>query len=110
MYKRQAGTSAIGTIKPDGARVEFVNLYMPYVEQKTTDLIVTKHISFPQGYVYDGEDSFHFTLKLEGNAYANESYTIKDSDTGEEVKEARTDENGRFTLKGGQSAVFKRCV
>ena len=30
--------------------------YMPYVEQKTTDLIVTKHISFPQGYVYDGED------------------------------------------------------
>ena len=31
-----AGTSAIGTIKPDGARVEFVNLYMPYVEQKTT--------------------------------------------------------------------------
>ena len=84
-----------------------MNLYMPYVEQKTTDLIVTKHISFPQGYVYDGEDSFHFTLKLEGNAYANESYTIKDSDTGEEVKEARTDENGRFTLKGGQSAVFK---
>ena len=102
-----AGTSAIGTIKPDGARVEFVNLYMPYVEQKTTDLIVTKHISFPQGYVYDGEDSFHFTLKLEGKAYADEAYTIKNSDTGEEVKEARTDENGRFTLKGGQNAVFK---
>ena len=80
---------------------------MPYVEQKTTDLIVTKHISFPQGYVYDGEDSFHFTLKLEGKAYADEAYTIKNSDTGEEVKEARTDENGRFTLKGGQNAVFK---
>lgn len=102
-----AGTSAVGTIKPDGARVEFVNLYVPYVEKKTTDLVVTKHIAYPQGYVYDEETSFNFTLKLEGKPYANEIYTIKNSDTGEELKEARTDANGKFSLQGGQSATFK---
>ena len=102
-----AGTSAVGTIKPDGARVEFVNLYVPYVEKKTTDLVVTKHIAYPQGYVYDKETSFDFTLKLEGKPYANEIYTIKNSATGEELKEARTDANGKFSLQGGQSAIFK---
>ena len=102
-----AGTSATGTIKPDGSRVEFVNLYVPNVEKKTTDLVVTKRISYPQGYVFEEETSFHFILKLEGKPYANEIYTIKDNVSGEELKEVRTDETGKFTLKGGQSAVFK---
>lgn len=100
------GTSALGTIPSEGARVVFTNLYVPRSEGKLTNLTVTKKIAFPEGYLFPGETSFQYTLKLDGEAYANEIFRIRDDRTSEIVGESTTDAGGVFTLPAGCTALF----
>lgn len=104
------GLPAVGTIPPKGTRVEFTNQYLPTgEEEKTTSLVVRKSVSFPEGFAAPETPDFTFQLTLDGKKYSGETYTIRDTDTGDILGTGVTGtgtEEGCFTLKGGQSAVF----
>ena len=101
------GTSAVGTIPSEGTRVTFTNLYLPKTQGRTTDLTVTKSIAFPEGYAYPEEVSFGYTLKVNGTAYGNESYQIREDASREIIGEGQTDGEGHFTLAAGCTAIFE---
>lgn len=101
------GLPAVGTIEPKGSLVEFENLYTPSgtdVTAETMTFVVSNSISFPKGYTPWEAPDFHFTIKVDGEAYAGRSYTVTATDGSEET--FTTDDNGGFTLKGGQTATF----
>ncbi len=110
---------AAGTVDKDGTLVEFTNTYYPpdTTTSEPTEIYVYKSVYYPTGYevpVFD--DDFTFSIEVDGELYANQSYTVYDSSTDEEVTiygddgetevTPTTDSNGQFTLKAGQYAVF----
>jgi len=101
------GAPASGVVPPGGAVVEFKNLYEPGGTGKDTDLMIRKTVSFPEGYEPWETPDFTFRLKLKGQAWADEKYEVQDTESGYVLKEGITDKNGTFTLKGGQTAVFR---
>lgn len=102
-----AGGAAIGTIPKEGGAAYFTNTYIPDdPDIQTTKLQVQKSVTFPDGYELPEPPDFPFALKLKGKAYANETYTITDTATGETLGTGTTDAEGNFTLKGGQTATF----
>jgi len=98
---------AVGTMVPNGKGEEFINTYVdiPPPGNEVTTLRVEKNIVFPRRYELPETPDFQFVLELDGKAYSNEPYMIVDVD-GRSEEQGSTDENGRFTLKGGESAVF----
>lgn len=106
------GAAAVGTVTAKGARAEFTNLYQPSEIGGKTRLEVRKTVSFPAGYEAPETPAFPFQATLDGKAYANEPFVVKDTATGKEIpaKEGETrvtDANGAFFLRGGQTAVFE---
>ena len=97
------GAAAAGTVTAKGAWARFVN--QP-TTGGTVGLTIQKTVSFPAGYTAPETPDFSFRLEIGGEPYGNEPYTIVDLESGLEVGESSTDSAGRFTLKGGQSAVF----
>lgn len=110
---RPAGGGAAGTVKPKGSSVVFENLYNPLVDDpsvETTTLVITNIISFPDGYTPWETGDFTFSVQVGGKALANEPYTITNTADGREVDKRTTDENGNFTLGGGQTATFEEVA
>lgn len=106
------GAAAVGTVTAKGARAEFTNLYQPSGTGGKTRLEVRKTVSFPAGYEAPETPAFPFRIKMDGKAYANEPFVVKDTATGKEIpaKEGETrvtDAEGIFSLRGGQTAVFE---
>ena len=99
------GLPAAGTMDPNGNGEVFINTYLPPGENETTTLRIEKLIVFPNGYELPETPDFTFLLELEGKPYKGEPFTIIGPD-GLTAGTGTTDENGKFTLKGGQSAVF----
>ena len=104
------GGAASGTTTTEGAAVVFTNQYLPPSTEETyTKLTVTKRISFPEGYQLPPDaEEFGYTLELNGKPYANEPYTVTDTETGEKVGTGTTDQKGHFLLDGGQTAAFEK--
>lgn len=101
------GAPASGVVPPGGAVVEFKNLYEPGGTGTDTDLMIRKTVSFPAGYEPWETPDFAFRLKLGGQPWAHEKYEVQDTESGQVLEEQTTDKDGRFTLKGGQTAVFR---
>ena len=102
-----AGTSLRGTVAPTGSSAEFTNLYEPTVSgQDTADLKIVKNVSYPGGYELPESASFGFVLKIGGQAYANQPYTVMDNSSEEVVSTGQTDAEGRFVLPQNTTAVF----
>lgn len=97
---------AIGTVTDKGASVVFKNRYIPKDSSKTADFVITKTVSFPDGYEMPETPDFTFTLTVNGKVYANEKYTIGSVESGLEIGNGQTNANGEFTLKGGTFATF----
>ena len=104
----EGGAAATGTVQPSGALVNFTNLYLPKSAADTSNLIVRKSISFPEGYEIPETPYFSFQLKLDGKVYSHEKYEIRDMKTDEFLEEKMTDSEGKFLLKGGCMAVFRK--
>lgn len=100
------GLSAIGTVTDKGASVIFKNRYIPEDDSKTANLVITKTVSFPDGYEMPETPDFTFTLTVNGKVYADEKYTISSVESGLEIGSGKTDKNGQFTLKGNTFATF----
>lgn len=100
------GSSIVGTISSDGSQVTFVNQYVPTFEQEKAKFIVSKRVSYPEGYVLPFDDDFGFTLTIDGKIFTNEKFSIRDDQTMNIVGEDLTDNKGHFTLKAGFSAIF----
>lgn len=102
-----AGTSLRGTVAPTGSSAEFTNLYEPTVPgQDTAELKIVKNVSYPNGYELPESASFGFVLKIGGEAYANQTYTVMDNSSEEAVSTGQTDAEGRFVLPQNTTAVF----
>lgn len=103
------GVSATGTVVADGATVRFTNQYAPTIKAKTTTLEVTKSISYPNGYELPIDPEFTFQLKLKNEAYGLQDYKVKDS-SGQINGSGKTKEDGSFTLKAGETAIFEEVT
>lgn len=99
------GSTGTHTMLAGGCSENFVNRYTPKTDDAVTTLEVTKEIAFAEGYTVPETPDFTFGVTIDGKVYANEVFTIKDKD-GQVVGEGRTDADGHFTLKGGQTALF----
>lgn len=102
-----SGTVITGTMTEAGAVEKFVNLYVPNQGKDPGILKIQKTVSFPTGYTAPPTPEFRFLLKLDGKRYSKEPYSIIDTQTGETLADRVTDQDGMFTLRGGQTAVFK---
>lgn len=111
-----SGTSMTGTIPPTGTQAAFTNQYQPPADPgpgpdpdpkpETTKLMVSKRISFPQGYMPPESPDFRFQVSLDGKTYSQEPYEIKSLDTGLVTGRGTTGDTGEFTLKAGEQAIF----
>ncbi len=101
------GAPASGVVPPGGAVVEFKNLYQPGGTGTATDLMIRKTVSFPAGYESWETPDFTFRLKLGGQVWADETYEVQDTKSGDVLEKRITDKDGKLTLKGGQTAVFR---
>lgn len=107
-YECKAPTGATTgeqTMMANGCSETFSNRYTPKTDAATTTLEVIKDIAFAADYTAPETPDFTFAVKIDGNEYANEVFTVTDQD-GRKIREDRTDAEGRFTLKGGQRALF----
>ena len=84
----------------------FRNLYNPG-GSGAAKLKVSKTVAFPDGYEVPKTPDFTFVLKLGKTPAAGLPYKVTDSQTGRETGNGTTGEDGTFTLKGGQTAVFE---
>lgn len=98
------GAPAAGTVTDKGAWAEFTNLTGGGGNAR---LVVRKSISFPNGYEIPETPEFLFQVKLEGKPYAQEAYDIIDTASTKVVGSGTTDAEGKFSLRGGQSADFR---
>ncbi|WP_194608141.1 DUF7601 domain-containing protein [Clostridium vitabionis] len=92
--------------------ITFKNVY-----GSTSALVVQKTVRTMPGAAADADEEFSFVLKVNGQPYANQEYTIVGAD-GAERKDVqtvdgidvtypwKTDSLGRFTLKAGEYAKF----
>ena len=101
-----------GVVSATGSSAVFENTYYPENEEppedptsETTRLQVTKNALLPPGYEVPDTPDFTFELLISGVPWQNQYYDIADS-TGSIIGDSYTDATGRFTLKGGQTAIF----
>ena len=97
-----------GTVDKDGVTAEFINRYDPPEEpgQSYTDVLIEKVVSFPKSYEYPAFSEFKFQMFVADDhgieqKWFEEPYLLN----GEE--ELYTDEDGCFTLKAGDTALFE---
>ncbi len=102
----EGGAPAAGTVTEYGGTAAFVNEYVPSGTGDKATLEVRKTVSSALGYPLPDNPDFTFSLRLNGQARGNEPYEVYDLYTGGKDGEGATTEEGLFTLKGGQKAVF----
>lgn len=104
------GTSTEETTTKGVPTVTFTN-----VEKDAPSLYITKEVkNASEDYPAPEEDTFTFTLSLDGTLVFELKYRVFDA-TGKEVSQKdgktpipyKTDGSGTFTLKAGQTAVFE---
>ena len=113
----QANEASTGekSILANGSSETFTNRYTGKGTGDRTVLEISKSVSFPTGYTVPETPEFRFRVELDGSPYAGKEYTIIDTASGNPVTDPETglpctgttDENGCFTLKGGQTASFE---
>lgn len=110
----ESGASAMGVVEPKGSTAEFENVYIPSTTPgggdpvvETTVLHVSKTTSFPEDFMPPETTTFTFELKVDGTLYTNKTFELSSTLDGVVEGTSETDENGRFTLKGGQTATFR---
>ncbi len=100
----EGGGPRTGTVPPEGAKANFVDTFYPGspgTGAPQGELRIAKRVLMPDGYAIPGAESeFTFEVQISSRPYANQAYTLPDGTRG------TTDANGRFKLKGGQTAVF----
>lgn len=99
------GATPAAEVLTTGSTVKFANRYLPEGVGKKPVLKVRKQIDFLDGYTIPDTPDFWFSVELKGAPYANEVFTIEGAAAGEPT-EGKTDAAGRFSLRGGQTAVF----
>ena len=97
------GAAASGTVTDKGAVAAFVNTNG---DVGNGQIMVRKTISFPSGYKAPQDTDFYFVLQVDGKAWNQENYTITDTETGLEAGTGVTGADGKFSIKGGQTATF----
>lgn len=106
-----AGGEVAVTIGANGATVIFQNKYSNVLDAEDGALTVQKKISYPQGYDYTGTEEFGFTLLVDNKPAKSENYTVKDLEAGADLPGVKkTDDNGHFTLKANEAAVFTELL
>lgn len=106
-YNLLKSEKAEGSIKKNGATAVFTNEYIPNGTGNETRIDVVKTVPFAEGCKAPETPDFTFLLRLNNEACGNTPYDILNED-GDKTGEGKTDENGIFTLKGGQTARFTR--
>ncbi|MCD8119178.1 MAG: DUF5979 domain-containing protein [Lachnospiraceae bacterium] len=134
-----AGGAASGTVAADGTIVYFENSYIPENDDgEEGDLVIRKDIRWSSSYDIPADfdmGEFTFTIKIGSAAYANQVYTLYDTESGNQITAKagdtnavkalddsgneildgdgnatyiyRTDADGQFTIAAGQYAVFE---
>lgn len=106
-YKDPAsGSTAVKEVLSGGSSMTFTNHYFSGDGEKA-ELRVSKSTSFIEDYTAPDSPDFWFSLKIKGVPCVDEAYTIVGANVGENT-EGTTDKKGRFSLKGGQTAVFSQ--
>ncbi len=100
-----SGSTAAKEILAGGSAETFINRYLPPDIKGKAALRISKSIDFPQTYTAPETPDFWFLLKVNGQPYAEEAFTVEGPEEGETTS-GKTDREGRFSLKGGQSATF----
>lgn len=103
-----AGASAAGELSGMAAFADFTNEYQPNGTGTEAVLEVKKTVPAAgggAGYLIPGDPEFTFLLKLDNRPYEG-SYELWDMSTGTEIIGDHRTEDGIFTLKGNQKAVF----
>lgn len=93
-----------GWMKAEGDEAAFTNRYLSDAGDACR-FEVSKSIVFPAGYEPPETPEFTFLLSFGGEAYEGKTYTVQES--GQTVGTGTTGAEGRFTLRGGQTAVFE---
>ena len=104
-----AGTSKTGVITHEGKTETFVNANKDSDggDGSSGNFEVRKDIVYPEDYELPETPDFSFLIKMDDKPFANQAYTVKDSETDEVISsDNTTDEKGIFTLKGNTYAVF----
>jgi len=104
------GGTATGTIPAEGTTVEFENAYIPEDQEgEETMLAIRKDITWPDGYEVpdDITAEFTFSVKIDGELYKNQPYTVYNTNMTEELDRDTTDSEGKLTLQYGQVALFE---
>lgn len=96
-----------GNVVPDMESVRFVNQYTP-PDLTTTELKVTKTISFPEGYEVPGKINYdtYFEFKLELQDSIGKEYKVLNPRYENDALRT-TDSEGYFYLMPGETAVFE---
>lgn len=106
-----SGSTAVREVLATGSPVIFTNGYLPGGAGEKGELRVSKTIGFVDDdevdYKVPDTPDFWFSLKIKGAPCVDEAYTIIGAKVGEN-SEGKTDKEGRFSLKGGQTAVFSQ--
>lgn len=109
--KPEGGLPALGTMDKNGANVVFENKYIKGDDTaETTDLVISKIVPFltdPFAYTPPETPDFTFRVTLDEKAYGEEIYTVTDSKNEDVPRTSKTEADGTFTLKGGETATFK---
>ena len=104
----QAGQSATGELTGMAATADFTNEYQPGGTGTEAVLEVKKTVPVAgsgTGYQIPGDPDFTFLLKLDNRPYEG-TYELWDTTTNTEIIGEHQTENGIFTLKGNQKAIF----
>ena len=106
------GAAAEGTVTQTLAEETFQNRYddhtPPPDDEYFTELHISKQVVTPGGYDLPVDADFTFKVEVEGEPLALAGYQVLDLQTGAAVGSGVTDENGKFTISGGQEAVFEK--
>lgn len=118
--KSPVGDSANGastgerTILFNGNQEIFTNRYTGKGTGDVTTLKVSKSVAFPTGYTAPETPDFRFKVELDGKQYAEKEFKVLDENGNAILNEetqaplvGKTDIDGIFTLKGGQTAIFE---
>ncbi len=101
------GSTPVSEVLSTGSAVTFTNRYVPEGAGGKAELRVSKEISFLKDYDAPDTPDFWFSLQIKGQPCVDEAYTIVGAKAGENA-EGKTDNKGRFSIKGGQTAVFSQ--
>lgn len=112
-YSLKEAKNTTGTLTIDSPAAEFTNKYIPVTDDKFTEINVTKYVQFVDNYERINTDKeFVFQILMDTKdglaPYASREYDVKENGIVLTTTPLKTDDNGYFSLKENQTAVFKQ--